>query len=183
MKIFLSVMAIAVLAWFAFYQESPLEESPVSATPVDPPTQTLIDPAEVFQRALWKRPTAQDNILHAERREWADADGIQKWQWFLKIEPSPELVSHLRVKNAFGLQQEVSPKNVAHPPEWFTFDQQNFEVMGAGNMRLYFSPHNKILYATDSGGGFHAGAPEPERPIAGEATATGRLPLTPPPTP
>ncbi|MFT5191293.1 MAG: hypothetical protein ACI9DF_006049 [Verrucomicrobiales bacterium] len=58
-----------------------------------PESPTVADEAaiEVFQRAFWKRPTSEDKILHAERREWTGDDGQLQWHWFLVVELSPEL--------------------------------------------------------------------------------------------
>ena len=49
-------------------------------------------------------------------------------------------------------------------------------------MQLIFSKMDNTLYATDSGGGFQPGAPEPTTPLLQTASA-GRLPTTPPPIP
>ena len=40
---------------------------------------------EVFKRAFWRRPSAEDRILQAERHEWHDAEGVSRWQWFLIV--------------------------------------------------------------------------------------------------
>jgi len=151
-----------------------------------PPTTTLTDSTEIFQKAFWKRPGANDKILHAERREWADADGVKKWQWFIAVEPSPELVKYLREDNAFGLTAAPAPQAVAHAPEWFTFDPKDMDVLQAprGGLCLLFSKTQGRLYATDLGGGFKPGAPEPTKaPPTTQAVSTGRLPPTPPPNP
>lgn len=149
-----------------------------------PPTTTLTNPVEVFQRAFWKRPTANDTILHAERREWKDEDGVKKWQWFIAVRPSPELVKHLRTDNAFNLVPGKEPQAVEHAPDWFVIKPGAVDVLKAsmGGMQLMFSRKDNILYATDTGGGFHTGAPEVQRPVPVQV-ATGRLPPTPPPNP
>jgi hypothetical protein len=51
-----------------------------------------------------------------------------------------------------------------------------------GGMTLIFRKSNDRLYATDSGRGFSAGAPEPVKSTVRSANA-GRLPPTPPPNP
>ena len=49
---------------------------------------------EVFKRAFWRRPSAEDRILQAERHEWHDAEGVSRWQWFLIVDPSPALLQY-----------------------------------------------------------------------------------------
>ncbi|MBE2284930.1 MAG: hypothetical protein IAE77_15830 [Prosthecobacter sp.] len=151
--------------------------------PAAPPTATKTDPTEVFQRAFWKRPVAEDHILHAERREWADSKGVQHWQWFIAVQPSPALVKHLRDDNAFNLVVGVPSKPVEHAPDWFitrTITNQMHSPMG--KMCLLFDDTTNTLYATDSGGGFSAGAPQPGKAIP-QTAAAGRLPTSPPPKP
>jgi hypothetical protein len=152
----------------------------------DPPSSILNDAAMVFQKAFWKRPSAGDNILHAERREWKDGDVIRKWQWFISVEPSPELLKYLREDNAFRLSTAPSVPVITGAPDWFTVDPADTEALQApgGQMRLFFSKSKRVLFATDSGGGFRQGAPELEAPVpATQSASIGRLPQTPPPTP
>lgn len=151
--------------------------------PPDPPTTTLSDPSEVFQKAFWKRPTANDKILHSERRQWADATGVKRWQWFIEVEPSPGLVKYLREDNAFSLVPATTVPPISDAPGWFKFQPAEFDVLQAsqGKMRLFFSKTKPLLFATDSGGGFHSGVPEPAQPEQSPATASGRIPLTSPP--
>jgi hypothetical protein len=49
------------------------------------PTKTMTDAEEIFKRAFWRRPENDDKLLHALRHEWSDADGLQRWQWFLVV--------------------------------------------------------------------------------------------------
>ena len=70
------------------------------------------DPVKIFQRACWASPTSEDTILHAERREWSDAEGVLKWEWFLVVEPSPALLKRLRDDNVFGLVPVTSGATV-----------------------------------------------------------------------
>ena len=58
---------------------------------------------KVFRRAFWRTPAAEDRILHAERREWADDEGVARWDWFLEVEPSAELRNWLQQDNPFAL--------------------------------------------------------------------------------
>lgn len=150
-----------------------------------PPATTLTDPAQVFQQAFWKRPTASDRILNAERREWKDSHGISKWQWFIQVRPSPELVKHLVTNNAFNLSPSTTPPGIEKPPPWFAADTKESRILRApgGGMALLFDEKTNMLFATDSGGGFRKGAPEPAKPVAQNTAVTSRLPNSPPPKP
>lgn len=158
---------------------------PDTTHPPDPPTSTLTDSNEVFRKAFWKRPAANDKVLHAERREWADAAGVLKWQWFIAVEPSPELLEHLCGDNAFSLTPAATVPVIAGAPAWFGFQAADVEVMQAphGNMRLIFSKTKRLLHATDAGGGFARGVEAPANPPEALSANPGRLPSTPPPSP
>ena len=157
----------------------------INLTAPNPPSTTLTDPVEVFQKAFWKRPAPSDKILHAERREWSDANGIIQWQWFLKVQPSPELVKHLREDNAFGLVPGMATAALADDPPWFSPQVEDVDVLRSpsGSMRLLFSKTDGLLYATDTGGGFRPGTPERSDTAAATPATTGRLPGQPPPNP
>jgi hypothetical protein len=146
------------------------------------PTKTVTDSAEIFKRAFWRRPGNDDQILHAERHEWSDAEGLLRWQWFLVVKASPELIKDLRDDNAFGLVPASSVSANPEAPDWFAFKPDEFSIYHSpqSGMRLMFSKTDNTLYATDSGRGFTKGAPEPDKPIQ-QASAPGRLPTTPPP--
>jgi hypothetical protein len=151
----------------------------------NPPTATLTDPVEVFQKAFWKRPAAADTILHAERREWSDANGLTQWQWFIAVQPSPELVKHLREDNAFGLVPGTRWPELKDAPSWFSPGAESGQVLRSpsGSMLLWFRQSDGQLFATDAGGGFRPGAPVPAGAAAATALTTGRLPDGPPPNP
>jgi hypothetical protein len=140
---------------------------------------------KIFQRAFWASPTSEDTILHAERREWSDADGVLKWEWFLVVEPSPALLKRLRDDNAFGLVPAASAATIGNAPGWFRFEAGEVSVLKSpqGNLQLMFSLNDRALYATDSGLGFRRGALEPVKPAPQPAPAPGRLPITLPPRP
>jgi hypothetical protein len=178
----LPALIVAALGWYlASPKADPSERSPVSK--LAPPTSTVTDPAQVFQKAFWKRPTAEDQILHAERREWQDKDGLSKWQWFIAVKPSPALVDHLITDNAFMLVKAAKPLPT-DLPEWFqppaeavtTYTNPN------GTFHILWDKEKNLLQATDSGSGFRPGAPEPARAIT-TSQPEGRLPTTPPPRP
>lgn len=187
MKTLLVIAAVAAVAFLGWRLASPdrtnwTRETQVSHTP---PTTTQTDPAAVFQRAFWKRPTAEDHILHAERREWKDADGITRWQWFIEVKPSAGLVKHLITDNAFNLAPAGSPGQIEQPPAWFAAATQASRILRApgGGMTLVFDAQANVLLATDSGGGFRKGASEPAKPVAQATAAPSRLPNSPPPKP
>lgn len=166
----------------------PAGPTPTVSVEVKPPDQTIVDAVEVFQRAFWKRPTADDKILHAERREWSDANGISNWQWFIAVETSSALRKHLREDNAFSLIASADIQPPPDAPTWFRFPTESMDALHAahGRMTLWFAKTSPVLFATDSGAGFRPGAAEPGR--AGATTSsslaeTGRLPLTSPPLP
>ena len=142
-----------------------------NAPPVDPAglhkgnCVVTTNPADVFSRALWRRPSAGDNILHAERREWTEgsADGPAHWQWFLDVEASPELLTWLKEKNPFSLRpaDKVNPEA---PPAWWPEDLSAWEIRSGGaggGFTLLFSRNSHRLCATDSGSGFTPAAPVP----------------------
>ena len=148
-----------------------------------PPDRVVMDPELVFRRAFWRSPEAGDEIVHAERYEWHDAEGVKKWKWFMDIKPSPGLIKYLRDENAFGLTRTSSMTMTDERPAWFNFDSSKAVVMNSAqtNLQLIFMAEENTLYATDSGLGFRRGAPEPTKTTPQEAKIPGRLPATPPP--
>jgi hypothetical protein len=187
MKAAIGIAAAVMLGGLGLYllvAARPPDVAKSPALPANPPTSTLDDPVEVFQKAFWKRPGTHDKILHAERREWADGQGVTRWQWFIVVEPSTELVKHLREENAFSLVPAAAVPALPDAPAWFAFQPGAFEVFQApqGNMRVLFSRKKPLLLATDSGGGFQSGAPEATPPGQGGQTTSGRIPLTSPPS-
>lgn len=187
MKRFGLIAAALGLTGFAYVYGPGRRPSPAPADPAvsqHPASRAAvaIDPAELFRRAFWQPPGTGDKILHAERRDWTDADGLKRWQWFLVVEPSPELVKYLREDNAFGLVRGSVGVLDPEAPSWFVFKPDEFSIFQSphAGMRLMFSKTDNVLYATDSGRGFTKGAPEPVRQAA-PTTASGRLPTTPPP--
>jgi hypothetical protein len=102
----------------------------------DGPTKIENDPVKIFQRAFWANPTSEDKILHAERREWSGADGLEKWEWFLVVEPSPALLKRLRDDNAFGLIPAASAAATANAPGWFRFDGDEVSILKSPQARL-----------------------------------------------
>jgi len=151
----------------------------------NPPTLTQTAAPEVFKRAFWRRPNAEDKILHAERREWLGADGLEKWQWFLVVEPSLELLKYLREDNAFSLKPVATVPVIEDAPSWFTYQENDVDTLQAANaqMLLIFSKSQRLLLASGSGKGFNPGAPEPLPSAPTVESTNGRLPPTSPPIP
>ena len=197
--VILLVPILAILAWFGLPGRGSKESAPAtpSVTVVPEliipsaitwqgaaPTQSVTDAAEVFKRAFWRRPSGEDEILHAERHEWSDADGVARWQWFIVVKASPGLLKDLRDDNTFGLVAAASGPAATDAPAWFEFNPEDVSEMHSrdSGLRLMFSKGDNTLYATASGYGFTKGAAEPT-PVIRTAPISGRLPSTSPPTP
>ncbi|MEI6605470.1 MAG: hypothetical protein WCP35_09180 [Verrucomicrobiota bacterium] len=182
-------MPLAWLGWHRLYAPHipHVDVASNTASRIDPPTSIENEPVQIFQRAFWVRPTSSDKILHAERREWKDTDGVQKWQWFLVVEPSAALLKRLRDDNAFGLIPAAVTSPPSDAPEWFVYKMDGVNVLKAlqGKLQLIFSNDKHTLYATDTGRGFRSGAPEPGKPAnpARQSPVPGRLPNVHPPIP
>ncbi len=187
----ITAVAGAGLAWGLLRPEATppaLPELPApKAAVVEPPTKTLTDGPALFRRAFWKKATAADKILHAERHEWGEGEGLKKWQWFLVVEPSPELLKYLREENAFGLTPAKDFPALENAPDWFAFADAEFDTMRTrtGTMRVSFHRTKPLIYATASGAGFTPGANLPAAKVVAAVTTqpAGRIPRTSPPTP
>lgn len=151
---------LGVSAVFLLRKEPPLPPPPQATTTSTADGMSLTtetDPALVFQKAFWRRPTGDDQILHAERREWSTADGLQKWQWFIAVSPGPQLLEYLKT-NPFSLSVTPSAGKIENPPVWFAKSAADFQIQqnSLGRFILMLSADGKSLYATDSGSGFAA---------------------------
>jgi hypothetical protein len=138
-------------------------ESPSRDIPAERGTSLQItqEPAEVFRRAFWRDPSAADQILHAERREWvSENDGVRRWQWFLAIQPGTELTDWLQRENPFqtGPVEAAAYQPPPSSPAWFptaaVLSRCKIQRQGENGMTLIFDPGDGRLYATDSGHGF-----------------------------
>lgn len=181
----LTALIVTAVGWYLASPENEPDRSHEAHVPHEstPPTNTVTDPALVFQKAFWKRPTAEDQILHAERREWQDKDGLSKWQWFIAVKPSPALVDHLITDNAFMLAPRSGrPEHADDTPKWFPTEAPQTFANTSGTFQILWDKEKNLLHATDSGSGFRPGAPEPAKAITA-AQPEGRLPTTPPPKP
>lgn len=123
--------------------------------------QTNRAASDVFRRAFWREPGEDDEILHAERREWvAEESGVRRWQWFLTVKPSDALSQWLRSENPF-LTTPVDRADYTPPassPDWFpnspTLARCEIHRHGSNGITLVFDPETNLLHATDSGAGF-----------------------------
>lgn len=161
----------------------------VKKTDEVPPSSVSTESTEVFSRAFWRRPGPEDKILHAERREWTDENGLQKWEWFIAVDASPELLKYLRDDNTFGLSPAAAPPAYTNPPDWFRIPSSGFEFMTSqvGHFCLISSKAGGLIFASDSGSGFRPGAPAPVTdPMTADLASpptSGRLPNSMPPKP
>ena len=187
MRAFQILIGLAILGWLVWlglgWSRLAVVPEPI-AWQNGPPTQTVTDGEEIFKKAFWRQPAMGDEILQAERHEWSDAGGLLRWQWFLVVKASPELIKYLRDDNAFGLVPASSPSAIPEAPAWFRFDPEKVMRLQSPQsaLQLIFSTHDSTIHATASGRGFTRGAPEPP-PAAQGAPRPGRLPTTPPPRP
>lgn len=194
-RLALTTVAVAGLTAFAIlkFRPAPAVQTAVDPTPLHEGTlDTTMPPEEVFKRALWRRPTTADTILHAERREWTKhpVHGVSHWQWFLAVQPGPALKQWLLNQNPFSLHPDpnANPRDVAAPPAWFPTDYSTFEALSGssrGNFTVLWNPNKNLLYATSSGTGFASGAADPSSNSAPTTplpapVSRGRLPLMPP---
>lgn len=151
------VGAAAVIFWPQ--SEAPPAPPPATSTATADGMNlaTATDPTLVFQRAFWRRPASDDQILHAERREWSTDGGVQKWQWFIAVSPSSQLLDYLET-NPFSLLATRSASIPDQSPEWFPRPSSDFNIHqnAEGRFILMLSADQKHLYASDSGSGFSA---------------------------
>lgn len=144
--------------------------------------RTEEDAAEVFRRAFWREPAADDRILQAERREWIAEgdDGVRRWQWFIALQPSPAFSAWLEDENPFSLSpvpsDSIDPADV-DAPVWFPTASRlvacTVRQSHDRTMTLLTDSVTGTLYATDAGQGFR---------IAPMSSAAPSLPSGPPPT-
>ncbi len=166
---FLLVCGLLARGWI-LRQPAPIQPAatlpaalePVAAPLPEPPVETLarnLNAQEVFRRALWRRPQEDDVIQNAERREWSDAEGVTRWEWFLVVTPGSVLDAWLNT-NPFSLQKverprEGGPVSSNGVPEWFPKDFPGKEIFqsNVGNFLLVRDAVNGRIFLADSGGG------------------------------
>jgi hypothetical protein len=118
---------------------------------------SIQDPKVVFKKAFWRHPGEDDQILHAERREWSTADGVGRWQWFIEVHPGTAMKEWL-VTNPFSLAPARSDVEISGggAPPWFTISKPGrkiFQKQGGG-FTLFYSADGTRVFAMDSGYGF-----------------------------
>ncbi len=161
-------MGTMIFAVFFLCRDDPRHEAIQVASPshpVEDPSSISHQHEEIFQRAFWRRPRPEDRIFHAERREWDDSEGLKKWQWFIKVQASTELMRFLREDNPFGMTRAAFLPCLKDQPSWFSPNHDHFDtfVSKQGDLVMSFSRDDRVIFATDRGFGFRAGAPEPAR--------------------
>ena len=131
------------------------------AAPAGPVAKAERDPVAVFQRAFWRRPASDDRIVHAERVEWVEgADKVDRWSWFVVVEPGDAFRTWLLQENPFSLAPVAGavPARSAAAPAWFPSDAElarctQYRARGGG-LTVFVDPAKNRFYATDSGRGF-----------------------------
>lgn len=146
------------------------------AAPVPEPATTEVmradfRPEDVFARALWRRPDPADRILHADRCEWLDPDGVSRWSSFLAVQPGQALREWL-ASNPFSLATVASlDRELPDRPDWFpaTHDGYRLQQSASGNLVILTHDSSGTVYLADHGSGFTrptqspADPPEPGR--------------------
>lgn len=183
-----SLIGMGALLWFGLKSSPQEHDTPtaqIEKPKEEPPTHVHTDGVDIFQKAFWRRLDSEDRILHAERREWADAEGVRKWQWFLEIEPSPALIKNLRESNHLALTPTSSAEIPADAPGWFSFLPNEMDTLkrSGGSLQLCFNKKGTRLYATERGVGFTKRTEVPDANPVAQTVNPGRLPTTSPPNP
>jgi len=164
------VIAVGVIVWkYSASRGQPAAvAAPVPAIAVPKPNAGGLalerDNTAVFQRAFWRRPASDDRILHAERRDWMDASsGVEKWQWFIAVQPSAAFREWLIKENPFELvavAADAAPTEISSPPAWFPSVAELARFARyrnrEGRYLVFHDVTTNRLYATDAGGGFAA---------------------------
>jgi hypothetical protein len=136
---------------------------------------------ELFKQVLWRRPDPKDKILHAAKIELSES----KIQWFLKINPSENLLIHLKTNNAFRLEKTSGTPIPQNQPAWFTPANASAKIWTSNNgeMTLIYTPTH--LYAQGLMTRFQPGAKNPPTVLSSPALLAplGRLPQHPPSNP
>ncbi len=137
--------------------------SPAASLPRIPGESLRTDWAaeDVFRRAFWRHPQADDEIIEAVRTESSGEDGVNRWVWFMKIHPSAALLRDLRNPDTFGLvatnRPSLLPDEISRPA-WFPAARSGtgMEILQHPTQPLTLQYHaeDNLLYACDHGRGF-----------------------------
>lgn len=181
--IVIEILLFAAAIWLFLLMQRPGEAPDLA------PGETLeksFPPHLIFRLAFWRPPTPEDRILHADRREWSDAQGVTRWEAFLAVEPGPALHEWLAT-NPFSLATVPSMvRDIPKPPAWFPKKTAGFTIQQAlhGHMVLLTAPGGSPVYLADHGKGFArvSETPVPATP-APTPTPANRLPNARPPLP
>ena len=159
----LGVVLLGAGSWWLSHRPEPPTPSVAWVDTEDAQLKLQLNQNEVFQRAFWRRPGEQDQIVHAERRHWLDeaSGGVEKWQWFIEVKPSADFAAWLFNENPFELvtvPAGTPGSEIAARPDWMPSaaaltDYVEYRKPGA-EFRVFYNRKNKRLYATDQGGGF-----------------------------
>jgi hypothetical protein len=125
--------------------------------------ETGFPPELVFARVFWRRPDAGDRILHAERREWSDGDGVTRWQVFLAVEPGPALAEWLAT-NPFSLVTVTAlERDIPDPPPWFPKPAAAglLQQSPVGNLVVMTASGGRTVFVSDHDRGFSRPVPVP----------------------
>ncbi|MCW1887003.1 hypothetical protein OKA04_19850 [Luteolibacter flavescens] len=163
----IALAAVAAIGgWLALRGETWAAGDEVGVAEMMPqaPGETLRSdwaPEEVFHRGFQRQPSADDHILEALRIESSGEDGVSRWAWFMKLQPSETLLRDLRDPTTFGLIPVGPPKPILPeymaPPTWFpSIDGEPgaevFQHPTQALTLLYLGAEN-VLYACDHGRG------------------------------
>jgi hypothetical protein len=167
-----AVVALVLLLVARSWQDGPADVAgPRTSRAGQGAAERKWPPEEVFRRAFWRQPAAEDRILRAERFEWLAEDGsLARWQWFIELKPGPELLGWLFDPETFGLIPgapgsaiRVPAGRSGPPPDWFPSQAADSGVelrqSPAGGLAVLYRRSDNTLFATDSGEGFAAPVP------------------------
>ena len=175
------VLLLVAGAWFTFQAMRP---APSAQAVSGEALQKNFPPDVVFARAFWRSPAADDRILHAERLEWSDAEGVTRWQAFLAVAPGPALKEWLG-SNPFSLVPAPDLElNIPNSPAWFPKNTAQFTIQKGlfGQMVMLTASGGSPVYLTDQGKGFARPATTQTPQSTPSEKIPNRLPNAPPPT-
>lgn len=168
-------LLVPLFAGFVFYSVTRIQAGNESS-----PSPPSISPApgehlrgdwtrqEVFRRAFWRHPGADDRIERAVRFESSGDQGVSRWVWFMKIHPSAELLRDLRDPATFGLMSVDRPRGDLpkdlSAPDWYPAltGETGAEILQHPSqpLTLIYKSAENLLYASDYGNGFAKAQPE-----------------------
>lgn len=156
-------MVLAGVIWIEIY-DKPMDRPDANEVEGEAPYRVNREAVEVFRRAFWRNPSAADEILHAERREWRDdGETVSQWQWFLQVRPGRRLLEDLRSGAIFTLQPATGAiewATLSSAPTWFPehASGEAYEIWRdpSGQLTFLYDADDNLLFGTDEGFGFAA---------------------------